>query len=69
MYPDFKDLLSAFHAHNVKYLIVWLRGFVSRAAPRHDGPRMASGAASADPAGHQSHHERPDGAILLRKMS
>jgi len=22
MYPDFKDLLSAFHAHSVKYLIV-----------------------------------------------
>jgi hypothetical protein len=22
MYPDFKDLLSSFHAHGVKYLIV-----------------------------------------------
>jgi hypothetical protein len=22
MYPDFKDLLSAFHAHSVKYLVV-----------------------------------------------
>jgi hypothetical protein len=22
MYKDFKDLLSAFHAHNVRYLIV-----------------------------------------------
>jgi len=22
MYPDYKDLLSAFHAHGVKYLVV-----------------------------------------------
>ena len=22
MYPDFKDLLSAFHAHGVKYLVI-----------------------------------------------
>jgi hypothetical protein len=30
MYPDFKELLSVFNAHNVKYLIVGLCGTARR---------------------------------------
>src|SRR5271163_3809418 len=34
MYQDFKDLLSAFHAHGVKYLIVGGYAVIFRAQPR-----------------------------------
>ncbi len=34
MYPDFKDLLSSFNAHNVKYLIVGGHAVSLHAQPR-----------------------------------
>src|ERR1017187_193154 len=34
MYQDYKDLLSAFHAHGVKYLIVGGYAFIFHAQPR-----------------------------------
>jgi hypothetical protein len=34
MYPDYKDLLSAFHAHGVKYLIVGGYAVIFHAQPR-----------------------------------
>src|ERR1700693_5742548 len=34
MYPDFKELLSAFNAHNVKYLIVGAYAVSLHAQPR-----------------------------------
>jgi len=34
MYQDFKDLLSAFHAHNVKYLIIGGYAVALHAQPR-----------------------------------
>ena len=40
MYQDYKDLLSAFHAHGVKYLIVGgLRRYLSCSAPLYEGSR------------------------------
>ena len=33
MYQDYKDLLSAFHAHGVKYLIVGAYAVIFRAQP------------------------------------
>ncbi len=38
MYQDYKDLLSAFHAHGVKYPACGrVRGYLSRAAALHEG--------------------------------
>jgi hypothetical protein len=34
MYPDFKELLSAFNVHNVKYLIVGAYAVSLHAQPR-----------------------------------
>ena len=34
MYPDYKDLLSAFHAHGVRYLIVGGYAVIFHAQPR-----------------------------------
>ena len=34
MYQDYKDLLSAFHAHGVKYLIVGDYAVIFHAQPR-----------------------------------
>ncbi len=34
MYPDYKDLLSAFHAHGVKYLIVGGFAVIHHSQPR-----------------------------------
>ena len=35
MYRDYKDLLSAFHAHGVKYLIVGGYAVIFHAQPRY----------------------------------
>jgi hypothetical protein len=35
MYPDYKDLLSAFHAHGVRYLIVGGYAVTDHAQPRY----------------------------------
>jgi hypothetical protein len=34
MYPDYKDLLSAFHAHGVKYLVVGGFAVIYHSQPR-----------------------------------
>ena len=64
MYQDYKDLLSAFHAHGVKYLVVGGFAVIFHAQPRFT--RDMDLFIKADPANAKATHAAiaPSGAAL-----